>query len=580
MSLRCSICENRCTIPPGGIGRCRMYTNEGGAIVERFPDRYIAAMPIAIETMPICHYHPRGTFLQASGIGCTFSCGGCISETIALHADAVSGALRHIPPDTLVQRALEEGCRGIAFCLNDPTAMHQTFLRAARAAHDAGLLIGCATNGYYTEESLHDIASTVDFVNIGLKGASDSRYRACGAISAKPAFRTVRALHEAGVHVEVSCIHAKGGDDEIRAAAIRVAEISPEIPFHVMRFIPFGDEPPELEPTIADSEQICDYLRHILRYVYLFNSPGTGYLDTVCPSCGETVARREFFGPMGARTITIPSDLRCSCGFSLPVTGSVGETPYAEPGMMGGYRFTRALEMVHAVLVCLGVESDADLARIWAGVIRDDYIRDLHGKIQSIDGYLDLVRDLGKRAGYTGAADRLADYISSRVTAVSSAVEGCRRPRVYYSMGTPLFALNADRFEMDLVEAAGGDPVNRGIARAGKPGVNITPEEFAAFNPEYIFISGFLSAPASDYIAACRRMGLSADAVENGRVYTMPPGWDFGNPRWVLGLSAIAGALHPEHAVFDIAAEQDRFYRMFYGADAGAITGNRSFYRP
>lgn len=97
-------------------------------------------------------------------------------------------------------------------------------------------------------------------------------------------------------------------------------------------------------------------------------------------------------------------------------------------------------------------------------------------------------------------------------------------------MGTPLFALNAERFEMDLVEAAGGDPVNRKIERAGKPGVNITPEEFAAFNPEYIFISGFLSAPVSDYLAACQRLGLSADALELGRVYTMPPGWDFGNP--------------------------------------------------
>ena len=127
-------------------------------------------MPIAIETMPMCHYHPRGTFLQASGIGCTFSCGGCISETIAFHAEAVSGALRHIPPGALVKRALKEGCRGIAFCLNDPTAMHQTFLRVARAAHDAGLLVGCATNGYYTEESLRDLAPAIDFANIGLKG--------------------------------------------------------------------------------------------------------------------------------------------------------------------------------------------------------------------------------------------------------------------------------------------------------------------------------------------------------------------------------------------------------------------------
>ncbi|NQS73472.1 MAG: radical SAM protein [Methanoculleus sp.] len=578
--MRCHICENRCVIRPGGTGLCRMYINEGGRIVERFPDHYIATMPIAIETMPMCHYHPRETFLQVSGIGCTFSCGGCISETIAHHAEAVSGALRHIPPDALVRRAQKEECRGIAFCLNDPTAMHQTFLRVARSAHDAGLLIGCATNGYYTEESLRDLSSAVDFANIGLKGASDACYRACGAASSGPAFETVRTLFETGAHVEVSCIYARGSEDELRAAAVRVADVSPDIPFQVMRFIPFGDEPPEREPTIAESERICDELRQTLSYVYLFNSPGTEYLNMACPSCGETVIRREFFGPMGARTIVIPPEARCSCGFSLPIVGNVGETSYAEPGMMGGYRFTRALEMIHAILVCLGVESDADLARIWAGVIKDDYIRDLHGKIQRIDTYLDLIREVGERADRMEAAEKLTSYIRDQVAVVSSAVEGCSRPRVYYSMGTPLFALNADRFEMDLVEAAGGDPVNRGIERAGKPGVNITPEEFVAFDPEYIFISGFLSAPVSDYLAACRRMGLSADAIEAGRVYTMPPGWDFGNPRWVLGLSAIAGTLHPAHARFDLNAEQDRFYRTFYGTGAAGVSGNRSFYRP
>ncbi|NLA38555.1 MAG: radical SAM protein, partial [Methanomicrobiales archaeon] len=405
-------------------------------------------------------------------------------------------------------------------------------------------------------------------------------YRTCGARSAEPTYRTVRTLFEAGVHVEVSCMYAGDSRDELFAAAARIAEISPDIPFQVMRFIPFGDEPAEREPTIAESEAVCDELRRMLSHVYLFNSPGTDYLNTACPSCGDVAIRREFFGPMGARTIVIPPDGRCSCGFSLPLTGKIGGEPYAEPGMMGGYRFTRALEMVHAILVCLGIESDADLARVWAGVIRDDFIEGLHGKIQRIDTYLGLIRELGERADRVSEAERLASYISDRVAAVSSAVEGCRRPRVYYSMGTPLFALNAERFEMNLVEAAGGDPVNRGIERAGKPGVNITPEEFAAFDPEYIFISGFLSAPVSDYIAACGRMGLSASAIENGRVYTMPPGWDFGNPRWVLGLSAIAGTLHPECAGSDLNEEQDRFYRMFYGTDAAAVSGNRSFYRP
>lgn len=579
--MRCGICEIGCDIPEGGIGRCSMYTNESETVTERYPDRYITVMPISIETMPMVHYYPQETFLQVSGIGCNFSCGGCISETIARHAGAVAGALKHVPSDALIRRAHEQGCRGIAFCLNDPIVAHQTLGRIARAAHREGLLVGCATNGYYTEKALEELASYIDFVNVGLKGASEGRYRACGAFSAEPAFRTIRTLAESGVHVETSCIYTRGGEDEIRAAAARVAGISAEIPFQVMRFIPFGDAASDLEPTIAESERICEELRRTLRYTYLFNSPGTDYLTTRCPACGAAVIRREFFGPMGARPVSVPIDLRCSCGYRLPVAGGVGKTPYSEPGMMGGYRFTRALEMVHAILVCLGVESDDHLAGIWSGIVRDDYITGLHGKIQRVDTYLSLVRELGERANRSGEAEALTAYLGGRVAAITAAVEGRPRPRVYYSMGTPLFALNAERFETHLVELAGGDSVNRRIERVGKPGVNITREEFTELDPEYIFISGFLSAPVSDYRAMCGSLELCAAALDREQIYTLPPGWDFGNPRWILGLMYIANTLHPDVCAFDLAAEQAEFYRTFYRTDPVRSCGsNRSFYRP
>ena len=67
---------------------------------------------------------------------------------------------------------------------------------------------------------------------------------------------------------------------------------------------------------------------------------------------------------------------------------------------------------------------------------------------------------------------------------IARGVEGADRPRVYYAMGHPLFALNPGRFEGKLVEAAGGSYVNRSITREGKPGVTITPEEFIALDPQ------------------------------------------------------------------------------------------------
>jgi ABC-type Fe3+-hydroxamate transport system substrate-binding protein len=167
-----------------------------------------------------------------------------------------------------------------------------------------------------------------------------------------------------------------------------------------------------------------------------------------------------------------------------------------------------------------------------------------------------------------------------RIKTVQSSVRDAPRPRVYYSMGTPLFAINAGRFEVCLAETGGGEVVNRQIARKGKPGVNLSVDEFTSLNPSIIFISGFLSAPPKDYLRTCRELNLTAEAMTCGAVYALPPGWDFGSPRFVLGLMAIANILHPDRCSFDLDAETSQFYRRFYGRDPETARPNRSFCMP
>ncbi|MDG6256875.1 MAG: radical SAM protein [Methanomicrobiaceae archaeon] len=476
---------------------------------------------------------------------------------------------------------MQEDCTGIVFCLNDPAASYFTFLALARETHAAGLRVGCSTNGYFTESALASLIPSLDFVNIGLKGSSDERYRECGAKSADPVFRNIRTLHEGGVHVEVSAMYINGADEEILEAARRVAEVSPDIPLQVMQFVPFGDAAPGLEPTIRESEHITDRLRTILRFVYLFNSPGTEYLTTICPVCGTAVIEREFYGPMGCRTTASLAGGRCPCGWQAPVRGSINDQQYTEYGMLGGYRTTRAIEMAHAILVTLGIRDDQELGSVLGDIIREDLIRGMHDRIQQIDSWLGLIEDLAARAGREGEGRGLIAFIRERVDRIAAGSALAKtRPRVYYSMGYPLFALNAERFETNLVEAAGGTCVNKRIERKGKPGVNISATELNDLNPEYMFISGFLSSPASDYLHYCTTHGIETDAVRAGRLFNIPAGWDFGSPRWILRFMCIANTIHPEIFSFDLEHEQREFYRRFYGITSGTIVTNRDFPRP
>jgi pyruvate-formate lyase-activating enzyme len=579
--MKCTVCEIGCDIAEGRYGRCRMYANRDGEIVERFPSSYLTLLPITIETMPMVHFAPKNKFFQVSTVGCNFTCPGCISETLTAHADAVAGALTAAAPEEVVRRAKAEDCAGIVFCLNDPAASYYTFLSLAGEAKAAGLRVGCSTNGYFTGAALAALIPHLDFVNIGLKGSSDERYRECGARSAAPVFRNIRLLHDAGVHVEVSAMYINGAEDEILDAARRVAAVSPDIPLQVMRFVPFGEAAPGLEPTIRESEQITDRLRTILRHVYLFNSPGTGDLNTVCPVCGTVVIEREFYGPMGCRTTASLEGGRCPCGWQAPVRGPINAEQYTEYGMLGGYRTTRAIEMAHAILVTLGIRDDEELGTVLGDIIREDFIRGMHDRIQQVDSWLGLIRDLAVRAGREEEGGELISFIKERVDAIAagSALAGSR-PRVYYSMGYPLFALNAERFETNLVEMAGGTCVNKRLERKGKPGINISVDELNDLDPEIMFISGFLSSPASDYLHYCTTHGIETAAVRAGKIFNVPSGWDFGSPRWILGFMYLANTIRPEIFSFDLEAEQREFYRRFYGITAESIVANRDFSRP
>ncbi|MGM0771715.1 MAG: radical SAM protein [Halobacteriota archaeon] len=575
--MKCNICEMGCNLAEGKSGQCRMYTNKNGKIFERYPCNYFTMMPVSIETVPLLHFYPRGKFLQVCTIGCNFKCEGCISEILASRLLSLNNS-SGTGNEQVINKALEEDCIGIVFCLNDPVVSYFTFRDLARKARENSLLIGCSTNGYFTENALKELIPFIDFVNIGIKGFSDERYISCGARGSEPVFRNLKLLNESDVHVEISTIYIKGSEGEVINTAKFVSSLSRDMPFQVMRFVPFADASPQIEPTIREAEVLCDRLGEDLNYVYLFNSPGTDHLNTLCPECSKIIFRREFFGPMGSRTLSYLPEGECKCSTPDLFRGEVSEFSHHEPGFMGGYRITRALEMIHAILVCLGVKDNHKLAEIWINVMETGYLGELHTSSQNLDSYFDVIGHFAALAEKKKEGMELVAYMKNKLDLIRSEVEGVERPRVYYSMGYPLFALNGERIENSLVEAAGGESINKLIKREGKPGVDISHKEFAWMDPEFIFISGFLSTPVSDSYEYCEKHGLSADAVKNRRIYGLRPLWDFGSPRWILGLMYIANKLHPEIFDFDIDKEANQFYERFYGFSFDSSKQNRSFY--
>jgi pyruvate-formate lyase-activating enzyme len=496
-------------------------------------------------------------------------------------------ALRELLPQQVVDEAIKNDCLGIAFLLNDPLASFPTFLKVAEIAKEKGLLVGCSSNGYFTEASLAKISGYLDFINVGVKGLSDLAYQNCGGSTVEPVLRNIKTLHEKGVHVEVSCMLKKDNMLEVVELAEIIAQISQDIPLQLMRFIPLEGADPSLELSIRDAEDLYLRLRKSPHYIYLFNSPGTDFLNTFCPRCGEVIYKRDFYGPMGAK-LTFPetgsgqNNICPQCDWVFSIKAPPAETKYQEGDFEGGYPFTRALEMMEAILIAIGVTDKKKVVQVWEEVLCHKGLQKLHHDIQNFETYLETIRHFGELTKIENKAEKLVAYMEEKISVIKdgcSAIE--KKPRVYYAMGKPLFCLKGERLENQLVEAAGGISVNKEIECSGRPGMQISVEQLNALNPEVIFISAFLSSSVEDFYEECCKVGINVDAVKNMRIYTHPaPGWDFGSPRWILGLMHIANILHSEIYHFNVMAEAKKFYNEFYDLDFSLSNLNRSFSKP
>ncbi len=361
-----------------------------------------------------------------------------------------------------------------------------------------------------------------------------------------------------------------------------VASISKDVPFQLMRFIPLAAADTADEPSIGEAEALCEDIKKLLNYVYLFNSPGTPYLDTYCPECGKVIVRRGFNGPMCAHVAGYNEDGACVCGFRPPFAGTFKEKSGAQVlGFFGGYKTILSLESIQTVLAFLGERNPAVVASVFQQILETDFIKGLYERTKEIDSYLDTVDYYANLAGRTGQARILREYTEEYVSVVKNGAKDLQRPSVYFSLGHPLIAVFGDKFECNLVEAAGGRCLNKDLVRDDTPGMTIPEERLKTLDPEIILITGAIAYSVDDFYRFCLSNGLGeVAAIRDRRVYSMHPYNTGGRPDWILGLMQIANILHPELFNFDMRSLADEFYDRFLGVKLLSKKHSRSLTHP
>lgn len=319
--IRCLACGHRCRIGEGRAGICRVRFRAQGEL--RVPAGYVAGLQVdPVEKKPFFHVYPGREALSFGMLGCDFHCSYCQNwvTSQALRDEEAIAAPLSCTPRQLVARALEFDAPLVISTYNEPLITTEWAVAVFKEARRQGLRCGYVSNGNATPEVLAYLKPYVDLYKVDLKSFQDKHYRTLGGVLAN-VLETIRNLHAMGFWVEIVTLVVPGfndGDDELRAMARFIAEVSPDIPWHVTAFHPDYKmtEPPRTgtEHLLRAYEAGKDAGLH---FVYAGNLPGSvgDRESTFCPSCHRRLVHRRGFVVLENRM----SGSTCpDCGTTIP----------------------------------------------------------------------------------------------------------------------------------------------------------------------------------------------------------------------------------------------------------------------
>jgi pyruvate formate lyase activating enzyme len=319
--VQCDVCPRACKLRDGQRGLCFVRAREGDGVVLATYGRSSGFCVDPIEKKPLNHYRPGSAVLSFGTAGCNLACRFCQnwdiskSKEIDTLADAAT-------PDAIAQRALELGCRSVAFTYNDPTIFFEYAIDVADACHERGLGAVAVTAGYICPEPRAELYSHIDAANVDLKAFTEDFYEhVCGAHLHDVLDTLEYLVHDTDVWVETTTLLVPGrndSDDEIDAMTTWVVEhLGPDVPMHFTAFHPdykmqdIGPTPPA---TLTRARAIAR--ANGVNFAYTGNVHDADGGSTRCPSCDALLVERDWYH-LGRYDLT--DDGHCGrCGTAIP----------------------------------------------------------------------------------------------------------------------------------------------------------------------------------------------------------------------------------------------------------------------
>ena len=296
-TVECFACSHRCKISENQRGICGVRKNIDGKLYLLVYGKAVAMNVDPIEKKPLFHFFPNTKVISIGTIGCNFKCDFCQNYDISqFHKQSKAIAGEDVPPDFLVNYALQNNIPSIAYTYNEPAIYFEYAYDTAKLAHEKGIKNVYVSNGFETPEALKKIAPYLDAINIDLKSFSEDFYRkVCGG-KLEPVLETIKLAHKLKIWIEITTLVIPNNNDdpeELKQIAEFIKSVSPEIPWHISRFFScykMNDLPATSPETLEKAYKIGR--KAGLKQVYIGNMQTDRYENTYCPKCNKNLIER------------------------------------------------------------------------------------------------------------------------------------------------------------------------------------------------------------------------------------------------------------------------------------------------
>jgi len=316
--VQCGLCPNRCILSEKQIGLCKARQNINGELYTLNYGKVSTQHIDPIEKKPFFHVLPGATAYSIATTGCNMRCSFCqnwqISQVFPWEVKSVE-----MTSEQVVDDALKNGNKIIAFTYNEPTVFYEYMFDVAKLAHEKGLKTAVVSSGYINPEPLKELLPHIDAYKIDLKSFKEEFYQKFTGGHLASVLEAMKIIKEKGVWLEIVNLLVPGENDseeEIRDMAKWIKEnLGDDVPLHFSAFHPdyklqnLPSTPPE---TLIRARQIA--MEEGLKFVYTGNIVYPEGESSYCPQSKTLAIGRQGY----MITVNNLVDGKCPDGEQIP----------------------------------------------------------------------------------------------------------------------------------------------------------------------------------------------------------------------------------------------------------------------